>query len=201
MTRVVPLLPLLLALAVAAGEKKKPADGGGAALVAARCSSCHSPNRLNHRALSRDGWRAVVERMRRMPQSGISSEDARRIVDYLARRDTKAPAARAARGRVGRYGEPWLSILEIATARNDRVRLGGVEYEVERAGDGIVLIGENAEKALTLPAGGKAARTYRVDGWRIGRIAYEVHVVLYEIGEERIRVARALKKLSPVRNR
>ena len=48
-----------------------------------RCSSCHAPARVFHRAAGRGEWREIVDRMRRMPQSGISPEDADIIVDYL----------------------------------------------------------------------------------------------------------------------
>lgn len=195
------LVLVLLLGAIAAGadatpqpkEQKKKSTKSPRELFLARCGACHAPDRVAHRAASRDGWREIVNRMRRMPQSGISPADAAIILDYLAA--TPRAKKRKARGRSA-YGAAWLSILEIATVRGDHVRLGGKVYEVERAGDTVVLFHGEEETPLALPVAKGRAKTLRVDQWTTGKVRYEVHLVLYEMTAKRIRLARALKKVS-----
>jgi hypothetical protein len=57
---------------------------GDYAVFAQRCSKCHALSQpLNRGAIDDDSWAAYVARMRRQPSSGISLEDARRILRYL----------------------------------------------------------------------------------------------------------------------
>jgi hypothetical protein len=54
------------------------------AVFAQRCSKCHSLDRpLNRGVVDDESWEAYVARMRRQPSSGISPEDARKILRYL----------------------------------------------------------------------------------------------------------------------
>lgn len=58
-------------------------------IVAQRCSKCHTLDRvLVARVESREHWDLYVKRMRRMPGSGISSDDADAAVNCLAYRSS-----------------------------------------------------------------------------------------------------------------
>lgn len=174
-------LPLLLLATIALAA---PRDGAPArprsprSLFLERCSACHDPGRVRHRRAGRDEWREIVDRMRRMPQSGISPEEARIILDYLAPRGAGAPAAPPP------ASDAWLSFLEIARIREGRVRLGGVDYGAEIRG-AAVLLTHGSIRHLLEPGG-----SVRIDAWRVGRTRYEIH--LLSCGEGT--VARALKR-------
>jgi ferredoxin-NADP reductase/mono/diheme cytochrome c family protein len=49
-----------------------------------RCSKCHNLDRILGAYKDARGWLATVTRMKRLPHSGISEEDSRIIVSYLA---------------------------------------------------------------------------------------------------------------------
>src|SRR5579862_3957399 len=49
-----------------------------------RCSKCHNLDRIVGARKDAPGWFATVKRMRALPNSGISAEDSRVIVSYLA---------------------------------------------------------------------------------------------------------------------
>ena len=67
-----------------------------------RCSKCHSLDRIAGAHKDARGWLTTVNRMRDLPDSGISAEDSRIIVSYLASQmGPKGPAATANR-EVGR---------------------------------------------------------------------------------------------------
>ncbi|MHC4548777.1 MAG: c-type cytochrome [Planctomycetota bacterium] len=198
--RLLPLLLLAGAIAAAAGERRerRPRSVAPRALFQARCSACHDPGRVHHRRASRDEWREIVDRMRRMPQSGISPGDAEIILDYLVSLGGQVPAAREQRrgGRAAFAGREWLSILEIATVREERVRLGGVVYEVEPDEFELTLRPDKKVRhVVSLTEKGAVDRTALLDRWQVGRVAYELHLVLFEIRGETFRVARALKRL------
>src|SRR5579862_9614393 len=55
-----------------------------AATMEKRCSKCHNLDRIVGARKDARGWLATVSRMRMLPDSGISEEDARIIVSYLA---------------------------------------------------------------------------------------------------------------------
>ena len=125
MMRGVAVLALAIAAAGAADDRPAPrAQQTGERLLLARCSSCHSPQRVFHRRASRDEWREIVNRMARMAQSGIAPPDARAIIDYLA----SSEVSRQTIGGRNAFGSSWLSILEVATVKKQRVKLGGVVY-------------------------------------------------------------------------
>jgi hypothetical protein len=193
------LLCVALGAALAAGEPREVAapraDLEGGRLFRARCSTCHDPSRVYHRRASRDGWREIVFRMQRMPQSGITPAEARRIVDYLATLQ-RAPAAAPGAAYGGRtaFGDEWLSILEVATVTDGRVRLGGREYDVRRDGLRVTLAHGRRVRIVAFAEDGTVAETSPVDSWRIGDTVYELHLVLYEIRGDRIRVGRALRR-------
>ncbi|MFQ5845376.1 MAG: c-type cytochrome, partial [Planctomycetota bacterium] len=167
-------------------------------LFRARCSACHDPSRVFHRRASLDEWREIVERMRRMPQSGISPAEAKRIVAYLRSLRPRRPVGSKGGRRVGgrkAYGPEWLSILETATVRDGRVRLGGRIYTVRiRAGEVRL---HDAPKSRTwvvsLTPEGRPGRTARIERWQVGAKTYEVHLVLYERRGETVRLGRALR--------
>ncbi len=198
------LWALLLATAIAALAAEDPPRGssGPRELFLARCSSCHDPGRVYHRQASRDEWREIVDRMRRMPQSGISPRDAPVILDYLVSLgETPREIEEPPLGGRAAYGRKWFSILETAEVREDRVQLGGILYEVER--DDLTLTLRPDKKVrhiVSLTEKGAALETALLDRWSIGQVAYELHLVLYEIRGETVRVARALKRSRPGRD-
>jgi ferredoxin-NADP reductase len=55
-----------------------------AATMEKRCSKCHSLDRLVGARKDTRGWLATVSRMKALPDSGISEDDARVITSYLA---------------------------------------------------------------------------------------------------------------------
>src|SRR3984957_7532318 len=55
-----------------------------AAKMEKRCSKCHNLDRIPGARKDARGWLATVNRMRALPDSGISEEDSRIIVSYLA---------------------------------------------------------------------------------------------------------------------
>ncbi|PIQ82447.1 MAG: hypothetical protein COV76_03635 [Candidatus Omnitrophica bacterium CG11_big_fil_rev_8_21_14_0_20_64_10] len=56
----------------------------GYVLFTQRCSKCHTPARpLNSRIASRELWSRYVTQMQRRAGSGITLEEARKIIDFL----------------------------------------------------------------------------------------------------------------------
>ena len=53
------------------------------ALFEKRCSRCHSLDKIN-KTESEEGWRTIVNKMKKKLFSGISNEDAAIIIEYLA---------------------------------------------------------------------------------------------------------------------
>src|SRR5258708_4615357 len=73
-----------------------------AATMEKRCSKCHTLDRIAGARKDARGWFATVNRMKALPGSGISEEDSRIIVSYLASQmGPKGPVA-AASLEVGR---------------------------------------------------------------------------------------------------
>src|SRR4029077_14254414 len=58
----------------------------GASMMEKRCSKCHNLDRIAGAHKDVRGWLATVNRMRALPDSGISEADSRIIVSYLASR-------------------------------------------------------------------------------------------------------------------
>jgi hypothetical protein len=93
-TRSLPLLAIAIAAALA-GCPSHPTEGldpsrlpgdvrGDYAVFAQRCSKCHSLSRPLDSGIDDDAyWKAYVERMRRMPGSGISLRDEEVILRFL----------------------------------------------------------------------------------------------------------------------
>ena len=67
-----------------------------------RCSKCHNLDRIAGAHKDARGWLATVNRMRALPDSGISAEDSRIIVSYLASQMGPKGPAIAANREVGR---------------------------------------------------------------------------------------------------
>jgi len=78
-----------------------------AATMEKRCSKCHNLDRIAGARKDARGWLATVNRMRALPDSGISEADSRIIVSYLA-------SQMAPKGAVGSAG------LEVARALVDQ---------------------------------------------------------------------------------
>lgn len=67
------------------------------AVFAERCSKCHSLARPLDAPITAPGrWEPYVERMRRMPGSGINERDAARILQFLTYYTEESHAAREA---------------------------------------------------------------------------------------------------------
>ena len=67
-----------------------------------RCSKCHTLDRIVGARKDARGWLATVNRMRTQPDSGISDEDSRIIVSYLASELAPKGSTAAASLEVGR---------------------------------------------------------------------------------------------------
>ena len=72
-----------------------------------RCSKCHNLDRIVGAHKDAAGWLATVNRMKALPDSGISEEDARIIVSYLA-------------SQMGQKGSFAAASLEVARAVVDQ---------------------------------------------------------------------------------
>lgn len=73
-----------------------------AATMERRCSKCHNLDRIAGARKDARGWLATVNRMRALPGSGISEEDSRIIVSYLASQMTPKGSVAAAGLEVAR---------------------------------------------------------------------------------------------------
>jgi ferredoxin-NADP reductase/mono/diheme cytochrome c family protein len=73
-----------------------------AATMDKRCSKCHGLERIVGASKDARGWLATVNRMKALPDSGISDEDSRIIVSYLASQMAPKGPLAAATLRVGR---------------------------------------------------------------------------------------------------
>ncbi len=151
-----------------------------------RCSTCHDPGRVYHRNAGKDEWREIVDRMRRMAHSGITPREGRIILDYLVSLRGKRPASR----RSGKTTEgDWLSVLETAVIKDNRVRIGRHSYAVFTDGNSVTLK-RNGEKHVVGPE-----RSARVNAWRIGKLTYELHIILYKSRGDRLRLGLALRRV------
>jgi sulfite dehydrogenase (cytochrome) subunit B len=83
------LIPVLMAAAGARAEEKPVAlrEGPGRPAVEGNCGSCHSLDylRTNSPFLDRKGWQTEVNKMINVFGAPIAPEDAKTIVDYLAK--------------------------------------------------------------------------------------------------------------------
>lgn len=67
-------------------------DGPGAAIVNARCTSCHSASMLlTQPALSKEQWQAIVVKMRDVYLAPVGEGDIPGIVDYLSAATARMP--------------------------------------------------------------------------------------------------------------
>src|ERR1700731_886139 len=73
-----------------------------AATMEKRCSKCHNLDRIAGASKDARGWLATVNRMRALPDSGISEADSRIIVSYLASQLAPKGSVAAASLEVGR---------------------------------------------------------------------------------------------------
>ncbi len=73
-----------------------------AATMEKRCSKCHNLDRIAGARKDAQGWLATVNRMSSLPNSGISAEDSRIIVSYLASQMAPKGSAGAASLEVAR---------------------------------------------------------------------------------------------------
>lgn len=76
-----------------------PAIQRACAVMAERCSKCHSPDRVNVvQAAEPRGWELLVRRMRLMPGSGISLVDEDTVVRCIVYRKLGFDPARGRKG-------------------------------------------------------------------------------------------------------
>jgi competence protein ComEA len=80
--RFITLLFLACSLVYGAADKPKLPDGPGKATMERICSSCHGPEIVLGRKLTRDGWSQIVMNMIQRGAQGTDDEFAD-IVDYL----------------------------------------------------------------------------------------------------------------------
>jgi ferredoxin-NADP reductase len=73
-----------------------------AATMEKRCSKCHNLDRIVGARKDAPGWLATVNRMRALPDSGISEADSRIIVSYLASQMAPKESTAVANLEVGR---------------------------------------------------------------------------------------------------
>jgi ferredoxin-NADP reductase/mono/diheme cytochrome c family protein len=73
-----------------------------AATMEKRCTKCHNLDRIAGARKDARGWLATVDRMRALPDSGISEEESRTIVSYLASEMAPKGPGDAANLQVGR---------------------------------------------------------------------------------------------------
>ena len=182
------LVVLYVGVGLATASEKKVASNrrmSDATLFRRRCSACHDPARVSHRQAGRDQWREIVWRMQRMPQSGIAPGEARRIVNYLARKRTDSPSRRARETR--KPETRFLAVLNTARVRDKRVRLGRRSFDVEVSGD-IVRLKLAGQKHEIRGAG-----TVVVDSWRVGKTTYELHLFVVA-RKPTLRIGLGLKK-------
>jgi len=88
MTRTMVLLASVLALPALADEAQiKLKDGPGRDKVEGNCAACHSLDyiQINSPFLNAAGWQAEVTKMIKAMGAPIGDEDAKAIVDYLAK--------------------------------------------------------------------------------------------------------------------
>jgi mono/diheme cytochrome c family protein len=92
------LLLLLVALPAYAADESvvRLKDAPGRELVEARCAMCHSVDyvQMNSPFLDRKGWEASVTKMIKAMGAPIGEEEAKAIVDYLAKNYGKPDTAR-----------------------------------------------------------------------------------------------------------
>jgi mono/diheme cytochrome c family protein len=69
------------ALAFPAGAQ----GDGGKALLEQKCSICHSADRPKAKKKDRAGWEKTVMRMKNVNGCPITDEEAKTIIDYLAK--------------------------------------------------------------------------------------------------------------------
>ena len=192
----------VLAWDASAQKADKPAAGKSDAaamrLFRARCSACHAIDRVSHRRASRDEWREIVDRMRRMPQSGISPKDARVILDVLvAMNGGQKAEENVALGGHRVFGRKrWLAILETARVRKGKVKIGGVAYTASLSGRTLTLKRGKKSHELSFRGNGKPGKSSVIDSWRVGDVRYEIRLVLYEIRGGVVRVGRAIRRRS-----
>jgi len=188
----------VLAAGVFGSDKVTATKQRSRALFLKRCSACHAPDRVFHREATRGEWREIVNRMRRMPQSGISPKDADLILDYLVSlRGAAAPDGGETLGGHRVFGRKrWLSIVEIRTATDGIVKIGGVSYGVEHKGRTVTLRRGKTRLTLSFRGNGKPGKTAKLDAWKVGDTTYEVHLVLYSVRGDRVRIGRAIRRRS-----
>jgi cytochrome c5 len=87
---IITALSILAIMAVICGQSSsqetilgQPSDEG-AAILEARCSVCHSADRVESKRTDRDGWDKLVTRMI-SNGANLSSEEKNILIDYLSR--------------------------------------------------------------------------------------------------------------------
>jgi competence protein ComEA len=111
------ILIFLSALIAAGADKPKLPDGPGKATMERICSSCHGPEIVLGKKLTRDGWNQIVMNMIQRGAQGTDDEFAD-VVDYL----TKTVSVEAAKINVNKATAKQLETgLEISDKDADAI--------------------------------------------------------------------------------
>jgi len=81
-------LSLVVAFALVAGVWALPAraqEDGGKGLFEQKCSVCHAADRAKAKKKDRAGWEKTVLRMKNVNGCPITDDEAKTIIDYLAK--------------------------------------------------------------------------------------------------------------------
>jgi hypothetical protein len=75
------LFVLVFSLACSGGAS----DSADSVLFAEKCALCHPLERGEELRLDKEGWAAIVERMKTLASGLISDEDGAKLIDHLVR--------------------------------------------------------------------------------------------------------------------
>jgi len=79
---------LAVAVALVVGAWALPAraqEDAGRSLFEQKCSVCHAPDRAKAKKKDRAGWEKTVMRMKNVNGCPITDDEAKTIIDYLAK--------------------------------------------------------------------------------------------------------------------
>jgi mono/diheme cytochrome c family protein len=112
-------------------------EGAGAAIVAARCVSCHEADLITSQRLTRDGWSRELDKMIRWGTT-ISAADRDVLVPYLAMHFAPRPAAGATTlaedetASASLYARACLTCHEADLIEQQRLTRTGWTREIEK---------------------------------------------------------------------
>jgi cytochrome c5 len=153
-----PALAFAIVIAVSALDAQSLPDGAGAAVVQARCISCHEADLIVQQRLSRAGWEREIDKMVRW---GAVVAPAERIplVEYLSRWFAPKPALSRAAGPSGTpasgaapgeaiYARACLTCHEQDLIEQQRLTRAGWAREVDKMVRWGAAVGDTDKDAL-----------------------------------------------------